>query len=99
VIFRHTSTIGVRQSARRRFTLARTVLPVEVTGGSVGVKIAYRDGVIVQATPEFDDVVAVAAARSVAPVVVLGEAIIAAGNAGLRAGMPVPRNADRGDSG
>jgi uncharacterized protein (DUF111 family) len=63
---------------------------VEVTGGSVAVKIAHRDGRIVQATPEFSEETAAAAAASLPPSVLLQESITAAWNAGLRPGEPVP---------
>ena len=90
VIFRHTSTIGIRQSSWKRFALPRAFAEVDLVGGSVAIKIAHRDGVILRATPEFEDVATVAAGRSVPPATVLQEAITAAGMAGLRPGEPVP---------
>ena len=90
VIFRHTSTIGIRQSSWKRFALPRAIAEVDLAGGSVAIKIAHRDGVILRATPEFEDVATVAAGRSVPPATVLQEAITAAGIAGLRPGEPVP---------
>jgi len=90
VMFRQTSTIGIRQNTVQRFALPRMFVRVEVTGGSVAVKIAHRDGRIVQATPEFSDVTAAAAAASLPPSVLLQESITAAWNAGLRPGEPVP---------
>ena len=90
VIFRHTSTIGIRQSSWKRFALPRAFAEVDLAGGSVAIKIAHRDGVILRATPEFEDVATVAAGRSVPAATVLQEAITAAGIAGLRPGEPVP---------
>jgi len=90
LMFRQTSTIGIRQGTVRRFALPRVFAVVEVAGGSVAIKIAYRDGVIVRATPEFSDVAAAAAAASLPPSVVLQEAIAAAWKAGLRPGEHVP---------
>lgn len=90
VLFRQTTTIGVRQDIVQRFALPRLFSTVRVTGGSVAIKISHRAGVIVQATPEFDDVAAVAAATSVPTSVVLQESTAAAWNAGLRPGERVP---------
>ncbi|HET8970197.1 MAG TPA: LarC family nickel insertion protein, partial [Candidatus Nanopelagicales bacterium] len=90
VMFRQTSTIGIRQHTGHRFALPRTFVDVQVAGGSVAIKIAYQDGVIVRATPEFDDVAAVATAAALPPGEVLAEAIDAARTRGLRPGAPVP---------
>lgn len=90
LMFRETSTIGIRQITVQRFTLPRMFARVEVSGGSVAIKIAHRDGRIVRATPEFNDVAAAAAAASLPPSQVLLESIAAASNAGLRPGEPVP---------
>ena len=90
VVFRHTSTLGVRRSVARRDVLARDWQPVPVAGGTVRVKVGHRAGQVVQAMPEFTDVVALAAAggRPVADVLVLAHA--AAVQAGLVAGAPWP---------
>ena len=90
VLFQQTSTIGIRQYTVQRFALARMFVDVAVAGGSVAIKVAHRDGVIVRATPEFRDVAAAAAAAALPPGVVLQESITAAWNAGLRPGAPVP---------
>jgi uncharacterized protein (TIGR00299 family) protein len=90
VLFEQTSTIGIRQSTVRRFALPRMFVELPVAGGSVAIKIAHRDGVIVRVTPEFDDVAAAAAASSSVPSAVLQESIAAAWQAGLRPGAPVP---------
>jgi pyridinium-3,5-bisthiocarboxylic acid mononucleotide nickel chelatase len=63
---------------------------VPVAGGSVAIKVAHRDGVIVRVTPEFEDVAAAAVASSSAPSAVLQESIAAAWQAGLRPGAPIP---------
>jgi uncharacterized protein (TIGR00299 family) protein len=90
VMFEQTSTIGIRQNTVQRFALSRMFVLVEVAGRSVAIKIAHRDGVIVRATPEFDDITAAAAAASLPPNVVLEQAIATAWNAGLRPGAPAP---------
>jgi len=98
VIFRHTTTIGIRQAERQRFALPRLHLAVQVAGHSIGVKIAHRDGVIVRATPEFEDVAACATASAQPLGDVLQQAIAQAAAAGLRPGAPVPpaRSTDQG---
>ena len=93
VLFQQTSTIGIRQHTVQRFSLSRMFAFVEVAGRSVAIKIAYRDGVIIRATPEFEDISAAAAAVSVPPGVVLQQAIAAAWNAGLHPGAEVPASA------
>ncbi len=95
VIFAHTSTIGIRQSPRRRYALARAFAAVQVSGGSVRIKLSHRHGLIVRATAEFDDVAAVAASSSRPPRAVLEEAAAAARSAGLRPGSAVPVDAER----
>jgi uncharacterized protein (TIGR00299 family) protein len=62
IIFDATSTIGVRESDVRKTALARYWAVVHVAGARVRIKVAHEDGRIVQATPEFDDVRAAAAA-------------------------------------
>ncbi len=57
-----TSTIGVRESDVRKTALARYWTTVDVDGTPIRIKVAHEDGRIVQATPEFDDVRAAAAA-------------------------------------
>jgi uncharacterized protein (TIGR00299 family) protein len=90
VLFEQTSTIGIRQSTVHRFALPRMFVEVPVAGGSVAIKVAHRDGVIVRVTPEFEDVAAAAVASSSAPSAVLQESIAAAWQAGLRPGAPIP---------
>ena len=74
LIMERTSTLGVRTTAAAKWALPRGYLDVPVTGGSVTIKIAHRDGVIVRATPEFADVARVATARGIAEQRVLVEA-------------------------
>ncbi len=61
VIFTQTSTIGLRESVVRKQALDRTESSVEVGGQPIRVKLSSYDGQVVQATPEYDDVVAAAA--------------------------------------
>jgi hypothetical protein len=62
VLFRETTTIGVRFDEVERETLEREWIEVPVTGGAVRVKLSGRHGEILNAVPEFDDCVRVAAA-------------------------------------
>jgi hypothetical protein len=61
-IFRQTSTIGLREQPLGKHALDREMVTVEVDGQSIAVKLARHDGVLVNAQPEYDDVVRAAAA-------------------------------------
>ncbi len=56
IIFRETSTIGLRKLPIERLELEREVIPLETSSGTVGVKVA-RDaaGNVLNALPEFRD--------------------------------------------
>ena len=60
VLFRETTTIGVRYERMWRETLARRWETVELEGGRVRVKIAERQGQTLNVAAEFDDCVRVA---------------------------------------
>ena len=62
VLFRETTTLGVRFETFWRETLDRRWVEVAVSGGVVRVKLAGRAGEDLTATPEFDDCVRVATA-------------------------------------
>jgi len=59
-IFRETTTIGVRYREMSRECLDRETVSVETPGGTIRVKVARRNGEILNASPEFDDCVRVA---------------------------------------
>jgi pyridinium-3,5-bisthiocarboxylic acid mononucleotide nickel chelatase len=84
-----------------RTALARDWRTVPVRGGDVRVKVGLQAGRIVHATPEFEDVAAVAGARAVPVREVLDEAVAAAEAAGLRSGgaWPPRAGADDGQQG
>jgi uncharacterized protein (TIGR00299 family) protein len=83
VIFTETSTLGVRESPYGKRALTREFATVFVDGVAVQVKIGRLDGVVVNAQPEYEDVVA-AAGRLGRPVkAVLAAANAAAHDAGL----------------
>jgi pyridinium-3,5-bisthiocarboxylic acid mononucleotide nickel chelatase len=59
-IFRETTTIGVRYREMTRECLDREIVTVTTTLGPVRIKVARRDGVILNASPEFEDCVKLA---------------------------------------
>jgi uncharacterized protein (DUF111 family) len=65
LIFEQTTTIGVRISEARRKVLEREPVTVETPYGSVQVKVARREGKVVNAAPEFDDCQRLATEKSV----------------------------------
>jgi uncharacterized protein (TIGR00299 family) protein len=56
VLFRETTTIGVRWSEVRRRRLPREMLRLETTFGPVTFKVSSLDGQVVTVTPEFEEV-------------------------------------------
>jgi uncharacterized protein (DUF111 family) len=63
IIFRETTTIGLRHHEVERERLARELVTVDTPLGAIRFKVARRDGRVVNALPEFDDCVRVAAAH------------------------------------
>jgi len=64
VIFRETTTIGLRHCEVDREVLAREIVEVTTPIGTVKFKIAHRGGRVINATPEFDDCARLAAANN-----------------------------------
>jgi pyridinium-3,5-bisthiocarboxylic acid mononucleotide nickel chelatase len=60
IIFRETTTIGLRHSEVDRECLQREMVAVETPLGVVGFKVAWRDGRVINAAPEFEDCVKLA---------------------------------------
>jgi len=85
VIFTETSTLGVRESRYGKRALARELATVLVDGVAIRVKLGRLDGLIVNAQPEYEDVVAAAATLG-RPV----KAVLAAANAAAHASGLVP---------
>lgn len=85
-----TSTLGVRWGRVERDVLERDWWPVAAAGGRVRVKVGHRDGAVLQATPEFEDALALARRSGAAVADVLDEARAAGRAAGLVAGSPWP---------
>jgi uncharacterized protein (TIGR00299 family) protein len=57
VLFRETTTIGVRFGMMEREVLERSFVDVTTRFGSVRMKLAARGGEVISVTPEFDDCV------------------------------------------
>lgn len=89
-IFRLVPTLGIREIAVRKTALDRAWHEVVLDGERVRIKTGHRAGLIVTATPEFEDVAHLAAARGEEVRVVLARAVAAAEAAGLGPGAPAP---------
>ena len=64
IIFRETTTIGLRHSEVSRECLDREIITVDTSVGAVRFKVARRDGRVLNAVPEFDDCAKLAAAKN-----------------------------------
>ena len=65
IVFRETTTIGVRYHEVLRERLERQIVPVDTPLGMVRFKIARLGDTIVNAAPEFEDCLRIASERSV----------------------------------
>ena len=65
VLFVESTTIGVRYREMQRERLDRELRTVTTPLGPIRFKVATRDGRVLNAAPEFEDVVAAAAAAGV----------------------------------
>ncbi len=74
ILFRETTTFGVRSWAADRSKLAREFVAVQTAFGPVQVKIGRRAGRVVTVAPEYEDVKRAAAAHGVPLRLVLDEA-------------------------
>jgi uncharacterized protein (TIGR00299 family) protein len=74
-IFRHTSTIGLREHPLGKHALDREMRSVTVQGQEIAVKLASEGGEIVNAQPEYDDVARAAAVLNRPVSEVLADAI------------------------
>ena len=59
LLFRHTTTLGVRESAFRRYTLSRESKTIQTPDGDIRVKVSTGFGVA-REKPEFDDLAKIA---------------------------------------
>lgn len=74
LIFRETTTLGVRQSTVQRCTLQRETLLVETPLGSIRMKVARSNGHILNVAPEYEDCRKIASERGLPLKQVLAEA-------------------------
>ena len=74
LLFRETTTLGVRQSTVKRRTLLRESITVETSVGPIRMKIARLHGHILNVAPEYEDCRKAAADRGVPLKQVLAEA-------------------------
>ena len=63
ILFRESTTIGLRVTETERERLDREAVAVETPIGSIRIKVARRDGAIRNAAPEFEDCARLAAER------------------------------------
>ena len=77
LLFRETTTLGVRRQECDRTVLERETLAVETDYGPIRVKIGHRGGTTYNAWPEFDDCQRAAAEKGVAVKEVLAAALAA----------------------
>jgi uncharacterized protein (DUF111 family) len=61
-LVRHTTTIGMRSYAIEKYALERRYTHINVDGHAIGVKIALDGGEVVNASVEYEDAAAAAAA-------------------------------------
>jgi pyridinium-3,5-bisthiocarboxylic acid mononucleotide nickel chelatase len=74
LLFRETTTLGVRQSSVNRRTLLRESIAVETSLGPIRMKIARLNGHILNVAPEYEDCQKIAAERGLPLKQVLAEA-------------------------
>lgn len=55
ILFRETTTLGVRRSEWRRTALERRSVTVETAYGAIAIKLGLRAGAVVNAQPEFEE--------------------------------------------
>jgi uncharacterized protein (TIGR00299 family) protein len=77
IVFAETTTIGLRERTVGKVALDREIRTVDVGGQSIGVKLARHEGVVVNAQPEYEDVVAAATALGRPVKAVLADAVAA----------------------
>ena len=63
ILFSETTTLGVRYQEMQRECLDREIVRVETEVGTVRIKVASREGRVLNASPEFDDCARLAAER------------------------------------
>ena len=77
IIFRETTTIGVRTHRAERICLERKIVQVETRFGKVGVKVSMKDGEEINRQPEYEDARKIAEKEGVPLKDVIDEAMAA----------------------
>jgi uncharacterized protein (DUF111 family) len=88
VVFRETTTIGLRHYDVERECLQREIVNVQTPIGPVRFKLAWRDGRVINAVPEFEDCAALATTHKLS---VKEVQAIAAQAYGARPPVPSPQ--------
>jgi pyridinium-3,5-bisthiocarboxylic acid mononucleotide nickel chelatase len=65
IVFRESTTIGIRHQEMSRECLDREMVTVTTTIGPVRFKVARRDGQVLNAQPEFEDLAKLSAERGI----------------------------------
>ena len=86
VVFEQTTAIGLRERSVTKHALPRSVRTVDVGGQPVRVKTAEHEGLLVNAQPEWEDVVLAASALGRSTKSVLAQAIAASERSSARDG-------------
>ncbi len=79
IVFAETTTIGLRHYEVERECLRREIITVDTPLGPVRFKLAWRDGRLVNATPEYEDCAALARTHGASVKTVQAQAIHAYG--------------------
>jgi uncharacterized protein (TIGR00299 family) protein len=95
IIFRETTTIGLRHYEVDRECLRREIVPVRTAIGNIRFKIAWRDGRVINAVPEFEDCAKLAAAKDMSVKEVQAIAVQAYGASRGSGGQPDADGAHR----
>ncbi len=66
VLFRETTTLGIRHSTQQRTILDREIQQIQIKYGSVGIKVARMGSAIVNVLPEYEDCAKLAREHGVA---------------------------------
>ena len=90
VVLSETTTLGVRHHGVSRLACPELGSTWRSAAGTVAVKIGYRDGVIVQVTPEFDAVAAYAAEHGEPEHSIVQRTLVAAATLGIKQGAALP---------
>ena len=91
LLFRETTTLGVRRQVWERSVLERETVAVETAYGPIRVKIGRRGGVVYNASPEFDDCQRAAGEKGVAVKEIARRRPRRLARPGRKAAMTLPR--------